>query len=231
MRCRMFKVGAALGVVLMAVFAGCKSGGPKNVEKPIAVSAIPVKTSEVQPNLPPPPPPTAEEVASAMQRVFGDDLIVERDTRPAFIAGDFNGDDSQDLAVIVRPAPGKLEEINGEFANWIIQDADSFFVPPSKKGVVALPPSMEAKITGGEEVLAIIHGHGPQGWRNSTARQAYLIKHAAATFLGKSPSISQKSIRMMNLPVRTEIIDEMRRNKKGFLFWTGSQYAWHPTQG
>jgi hypothetical protein len=226
-RCR---IRVVLGVVLMAAFVGCNSSGPRNVEKPIPVSAIPVKTPEAQPNLPPPPPPTAEEVASAVQRVFGADLVVEHGTE-AFIAGDFNGDNSQDLAIIVRPAPGKLEEINGEVSNWIIQDADSFFIPPSKKGVVALPPPVEPKIAGGEEVLAIIHGNGPQGWRSSMARQAYLVKHAAATFLGKSPSISQKSIRMMNLPVRTEIIDEIRRNKKGFLFWTGSQYAWHPSQG
>lgn len=80
-------------------------------------------------------------------------------------------------------------------------------------------------------MLAIIHGYGPAGWRNLDARQAYLIKHAAATFQGTAPSLSEKAIRVMKLPVETEIIKEVRNNKKGFLFWTGGLYAWHPSEG
>jgi hypothetical protein len=199
------------------------------MEKPIPLTTVPVqKTLEPNPTL---APPTAEEAASALKRVFGEDLVPEKGSRPTFIAGDFNGDDSQDLAVIVRPAPGKLADINSELANWIIQDANSFFIPPSGVHVVPLPAKSDPKAAEGEELLAIIHGHGPQGWRSPDSRQAYLVKHAAATFLGKSPSIGQKSIRMMHLPVKTEIIEEMRSNKKGFLFWTGQAYAWHPSQG
>lgn|SRR5262249_13683754 len=221
---------AVCGVAVVTFLLGCKQNTPK-VEKPIPVTALPSVQKPPQPNLQPPAPPTAAEVASTLQRVFGDDLLLEKGTRPAFIAGDFNGDDSQDLAMIVRPAPGKLEDINGELANWIIQDANQYFIPPSGVHVVPLPPPTAPKVAEGEEVLAIIHGHGPEGWRSPSARQAYLVKHAAATFLGKSPSIGQKSIRRMHLPVKTEIIEEMRSNKKGFLFWTGQAYAWHPSQG
>ena len=35
----------------------------------------------------------------------------------------------------------------------------------------------------------------------------------------------------MHLPAETEIIKEVRNNKKGFLFWTGGVYAWHPSEG
>jgi hypothetical protein len=35
----------------------------------------------------------------------------------------------------------------------------------------------------------------------------------------------------MKLPVETEIIKEIRDNKKGFLFWTGGAYSWHPERG
>src|SRR5262249_30707272 len=143
----------------------------------------------------------------------------------------FNGDGSEDLAVIARPAAGKLTDVNSELSNWIIQDADEAFVaPPSKKEVV--PPHQESpRVGSGEEVLAIIHGYGPPGWRNPDARQAYLIKHAAATFEGVAPSLSEKAIRVMKLPVETEIIKEVRNSKKGFLFWTGGLYAWHPSEG
>jgi hypothetical protein len=226
---RMIRIGMGIIVALVALVLGCKQSAPRNVEKPIPVMALPAaKPPEGPSNL---PPPTQEEVAGAIQSIFGNDLLLQHEARSAFIAGDFNGDNSQDLAIIVRATPGKLADINSEFANWIIQDADHFFVPPSGQHVVKLPQPVAPKVTEGEELLAIIHGDGPQGWRSSSARQAYLVKHGAATLLGKSPSIAQKSIRMMHLPVHTEIIEELRHNKKGFLFWTGAQYAWHPLQG
>lgn len=217
------------GALILFGLLGCSSA--KNVEKPIPMASPEAqKLPEPQPNMSPAPPPTQEEVTSALHRVFGDDLLVERAKTPSFIVGDFNGDTFQDLAVIVHPTPGKLQHINGELANWIIQDADSFFVPPPTQRVVSLPVIPEAKVTEGEQVLAIIHGHGPQGWRNPEARQGYLVKHAAATFVGIAPSINQKAIRAMHLPVETDIIREVRKNKKGFLFWTGSAYAWHPSE-
>ena len=97
---------------------------------------------------------------------------------------------------------------------------------------VVVPPKQERpRIEPGEQVLAIIHGVGPRGWRNPDARQAYIIKHAAADFQGTAPSVSERAIRAMKLPMETEIIKEIRNNKKGFLFWTGGAYAWHPEQG
>jgi hypothetical protein len=230
MRSRTLGIGLRLcGAMTLMALLSCSS--PKNAEKPISPASPQARKSpEPSPNLPP-PPPTLEEVTNALHRVFGDDLMADRATRPFFIVGDFNGDSFQDLAVIVRPARDKLQDINSELANWIIQDADAFFIPPPNKRVVSLPVIREAKVAEGEVALAIIHGHGVQGWRNADARQAYLVKHAAATFLGTAPSISQKTIRAMHLPVATDIIKEVRKNKKGFLFWTGSAYAWHPNDG
>src|SRR5947208_401356 len=50
----------------------------------------------------PAPPPQLDEVRSAMARVFA--KVAEPDTTnaPAFVAGDFNGDGSTDLAVITK---------------------------------------------------------------------------------------------------------------------------------
>jgi hypothetical protein len=218
-------------MVALLALMGCRQGRQARMEQAIPVTTPPPQASPEPPS-PPPAPPTAAEVASALRRVFGEDLIVEQDTkRPIFIGADLNGDASQDLAVIVRPAPGKLADINGEFANWIIQDADTFFIPPSEGHVVHVPTIRQPKVTEGEVVLAVVHGHGREGWRNPEAKQGYLVKHAAVTFLGLAPSISEKSIRMMHLPVRTEIVHALRDNKKGFLFWTGQAYAWHPTRG
>ena len=211
----------ALGLV------GCKSA-PRNVESPIATA-----TPQAQ-NTPAPaaklPPPTRAEVDEKVRRIFGDAVTVEHGAHPFFIVGDFNGDDSEDLAVIVRPTAGKLAEVNDDVANWIIQDADFYSAAQAAQRVVKandVPPP--PRIAAGEQVLAILHGYGPKGWHNPEARQSYLVKHAAATFLGTSRSNTQQSIRMMHLPAETDIIQELRQNKKGFLFWTGGAYAWHPS--
>jgi len=54
------------------------------------------------------------------------------------------------------------------------------------------------------------------------------VKHAVAAFQGVAPSISQKAIEALHLPVPTDIIEGSRRKKQGFVFWTGGVYAWHP---
>src|SRR5215467_13732320 len=234
MRCRTRRKEIVLVAILaLAAMMGCKQTTAARMEKPIPMTTpTPAPQKGAEPPSAPLPAPTAAEVTTALHRIFGDDLIVEQDSkRPTFIAADLNGDDSQDLAVIVRPAPGKLADINSELANWIIQDANSFFIPPSEGHVVNVPIPAPPKVTEGEVILAIVHGHGHEGWRNPEAKQGYLVKHAAATFLGVAPSISEKSIRMMHLPVQTEILHELRDNKKGFLFWAGQAYAWHPNKG
>ena len=223
-----------LAAAMLAALQGCTSNQSQNVEKPIAAST-PQPTPASSPIAPPKlAPPTKAQVEEAFHRVFGDDLVAQSDAgsdHAAFIVGDFNGDQSEDLAIIVRPAAGKLNDVNSEFANWIIQDADKAFIAPPGKAVVAPPKQARPRVERGEQILAIIHGVGPEGWRNPKARQAYLVKHAAATFEGTAPSVSQKAIRVMHLPVETEIIKEVRNNKKGFLFWTGGVYAWHPSEG
>lgn len=222
--------------VLLCLFSlampGCKNKRKTEApaEKPVTVREQPSPASAATPApFPKLPAPSAAEITAAFARVFGDDLRIDRARPQSFIVGDFNGDGAEDLAVIARPVPGKLSEINSELANWTIQDADKAFVPSPDQRVVRMeekikPPS----VTEGETVLAIIHGYGPQGWRDPAARQTYLVKHAAATLQGTAPSIGEKSIRAMHLPVETEIIQGVRDGRKGFLFWTGGGYAWHP---
>jgi hypothetical protein len=223
-----------LVVAILAALQGCTSNQAQNIEKPIDAATLkpaPAASPAVPSRL---PPPTKAQVKEAFQRVFGEDLVAQSEEgsgQATFIVGDFNGDQSEDLAIIVRPAAGKLDDINSELANWIIQDADKAFIAPPGKAVVVPPKQARPRVERGEQLLAIIHGVGPEGWRNPQARQAYIVKHAAATFEGTAPSISQKAIRAMHLPVETDIIKEVRNNKKGFVFWTGGVYAWHPSEG
>lgn len=226
-----YRAALIAGSFCLAALAGCNSSNnTAPVEKPIAAATAQGTTAAAATPAPKLPAPTQAEVKAAFRRVFADDLVAQFNPEN-FIVGDFNGDGSEDLAVIARPAPGKLNDVNSELANWVIQDADNAFIPPPSKSVVVPPAQELPHVTASEEVLAIIHGYGPQGWRNPDARQAYLVKHAAATLVGTAPSISQKAIRAMKLPVETEIIKQVRHNRKGFLFWTGGMYAWHPSEG
>jgi hypothetical protein len=220
-----------LTAAILAALQGCTSNHAQNVEKPIALSTPQPTPAGSQVAAPKLPPPTKAQVDEALHRIFGDNLIAqsnEGSVQATFIVGDFNGDQSEDLALIVHPAAGKLDEVNDELANWTIQDADKAFIAPPGKTVVTPPKQTRPRVERGEQLLVIIHGFGPEGWRNPQARQAYIVKHAAATFQGTVPSISQKAIRAMHLPTETDIIKELRNNKKGFVFWTGGVYAWHP---
>ena len=177
------------------------------------------------------PPPTMKEVEEAVHRVLGDNVTVSSRIKPAFIVGDFNGDQVEDLAVAVEPVSAKMSELNNEFANWIVQDADDFFLPKPGVHAVVMPAPHVPHVEPGEVLLEVIHGFGPKGWRNPQARQVYLVKHAAANFLGTGRSFKEKYIREMKLIIETDVIKENRGHKSGFIFWTGSNYAWHSNNG
>jgi hypothetical protein len=223
-----FRVQAVLVLALALFFHGCRRDDSPvviRVEQPVTTPAPPPPTAAAPAKL---PPATEADVRSALKRVFSDD--VRAAGTPEFVTGDFNGDGSEDLAVVVSPSPAKLGEINDELANWIVQDADRFFVAPSHKSVVSIPEKGERAKIGNEDVLAVIHGNGPMGWRSPDARQAYLLKHGAAAYTGKVQSFKQKEVRALGFPVKTEVLLGMRNQKPGVLFWTGSAYGWHATR-
>lgn len=220
-----FRFHAVVVLTLALLFQGCRNDSQVavRVEQPVSPTAPPPRTDAA------PPvkmhPATAADVQSALKRVFNDD--VRAAGAPEFITGDFNGDGSEDIAVVVHPVSAKLGEINDELSNWIVQDADHFFVAPPRKSVVVIPEKAERARIGDEDILAIIHGIGPMGWRSPDARQAYLLKHGAATYTGKAPSFRQKEVRALGFPVKTEVLLGRRNERPGVLFWTGSAYGWH----
>jgi hypothetical protein len=221
-------------LAIAALLQGCAkkdSAVKPQAEKPIAAKVVNGGESNPVVKEKKLPPPTMKEVEEAAHRVLGDDIVISSKLKPVYIVGDFNGDDVEDLAVVVEPVKNKLDEINSDLANWIIQDADKFFLPDPHARVVKMPEIQEPKVQAGETLLLIVHGYGPTGWRNPQARQTYLVKHAAANFLGTGRSFKEKYIQQMRLTIETDVIKENRDNKSGFLFWTGSNYAWHPNNG
>jgi hypothetical protein len=173
-------------------------------------------------------PPTAVEVQQALQRVFADDVEVGNEPTTNFFAGDFNGDNSTDLAVIVKPNPAKLTDLNGQFANWSVEDPHHAFTPPRTRAVVHLPPAAARELVVSRDVLlAVIHGVGSSGWRDASARQAFLLEHAVGWKMRvDTPSAALKQD-FGAMPPSANVIAENVGGVKGVLYWNGAGYAWH----
>jgi hypothetical protein len=191
---------------------------PVESAPPVAASPSPLDV----PRRPPPRPPKAREARDALRRVFGDALAVEAHRA---VAGDFNDDGSEDLAVVVRAAPGMLDRLNDEMANWIVQDAAA-----SGRALARVT------VASADSLLAVIHGHGPAGWRNPEARQAYVVRNAPARprvvvvdrGLAKTGPGSHVQPISAGPSVPHVLIDDTP-NHPGFLYWSGSRYVWTST--
>lgn len=183
------------------------------------------------------PPPRTEEVNGAVERVFKDAVVIETGREPYFVVGNFNDDFSQDIAVVVKPAPGKLPDINDELANWILVAPVQPAAPAPKnsqlmKAHAETNRRRRAVVDEGDILLAVIHGFGADGWRNSQATQTYVLKDAAGEKL-KTQGQKQiiKSHSKERLPrLRGDVMSQTIDGHSGFLYYDGAKYAWYDPQ-
>ena len=176
------------------------------------------------------PLPTLAEVKDVIKRVYQDALIVDTARPPSFVVGDFNWDGSPDIAVAARPAEGKLNEINSEVANWIVEDPRKVQMPDFASGVSRLSPS-RALVEKRDTVLAVIHGNGPSGWRAPQTSHFYLLKNAVGTNMRSESrkeffSATRDAPRRV-LTVRGDVINEALSGERGFLLYSAGKYAWY----
>jgi hypothetical protein len=225
-----------LGFLLAAPYAamtGCvKPPEQPRVEQPpppetVEPAATPTEQAKPE-KAPKPPAPAQAEVRSAIARLYKDAVIVDASR---FVVGDFNGDGSQDLAVAVKPAPGMLGEINSEVANWILEDPRRVVLPDPSKATQPFPPLPKpVHVEQSDTLLAVLHGYGPSGWRDSRSRQTYLLKNAVGSNL-KSQSLSdllKAGDGKSKLPqLSGDVINETIGEESGFLYYTGAKYAWY----
>jgi hypothetical protein len=222
-----------LNVCLLLAATAC-SRQPAPTKAEAAIPAGPAASAAPAPAAPPPAalaPPAPQELRRAIARLYHDDVLLDAAASPAFLLGDFNGDGSPDLAVVVRPAPGKLAELNSELADWILEDPRSVFVPDPRQAVQKLPPKpIPARVRPGEALLVIVHGYGPAGWRDPQARQTYLLCDAAGAGMASIKKDEVRAPRSGASPMprlQGDVISAHLGGRPGFLFWTGGHYAWH----
>jgi hypothetical protein len=210
--------------------------------QPLVEEPVPQNSEALKP-LPPPkqmpelPPPNREQVQEAIRRVFKDAVVIDASRNPNYLVGDFNGDKSQDLAIVLKPAAGKLSELNQEFPNWIAREPLEPVLARSKP--LARPVARRApnpasgqtvRFEQSDVLLAIIHGYGPKGWHDPEATQTHLMrdvvganmriqsyKDAAKAYTGIKPFPS----------IYGDLIQETLVGQSGFLHYAGSIYGWY----
>jgi hypothetical protein len=187
------------------------------VEAPPAPVTAPVDQSRLMPKL---PPPQINEVQEAVKRVFKEAVFVDTNQKPAFIVGDFNGDLSQDIAVVLKPAADKLPELNQEFANWLLRDLGA---APDQTA------SPQLHVAANDKLLAIIHGHDVNGWRDHQATQTYLLKNAA--YSGMEAYSAKEFVavyRGRKLPqLRGDVVGQETGGKLRCIYYSGATYSWY----
>ena len=176
-----------------------------------------VSTNPSGPAHKPGPQPTEAELYDAIKRNYEDVVTIDNSQTALFVTGDFNGDNSEDIAVVVKPEKGKLTELNSEYVNWILEDPHHL-------------QQTSMNVDKNDLLLAVIHGHKGEGWRHEFARQTYLLKNAVGTDL---ETISMKQLRnsgeSRQLPaLRGDVIREKLKGTGGIIYWAGGKYAWHP---
>lgn len=175
-------------------------------------------------------PPQSTEALETIKRVYGDTVFVESSRPKYFIAGDFNGDGSIDLGVVVRPMRGQVASLNHELANWIRCDPQKIKPPvPQAHGRMLLQVVEPTVIDENDILLAVVHGYGPQGWRNPQARQSYLLKNAVGDGIKLTPfNEAIKIVRKYKDPprLRGDVVSQTLDSKQGLLYYTGAKYAW-----
>ncbi len=177
------------------------------------------------------PPPQPAEVQEVVKRLYGDALTVESSS---CIVGDFNGDGFQDIAIIARPAAGKLAAINSEVANWILEDPQQIPLLDPTKAVQPFPPApppVQVELT--DSLLVVVHGYGQDGWRNPQAIQTYLLKNAVGKNLSRQTAqeyLNNTKSAKQRLLLRGDVIRGSLDGKPGFLYYSGAKYIWQAAE-
>jgi hypothetical protein len=212
-----------------------KSPPPQRVEeKPLPPQALLTADTPAIKSAPDIPAAKPEEVKQTIDRVFKGAVTIKTEQTPYFSVGDFNGDLSQDLAVVVKPTSGKLLEINDELAPWMIGEPIQTAKPDPRGLPYANLHAEKMKrrqvvIDERDNLVAIIHGFQSKGWRDSQATQTYVLKNAAGSKMeAQTPKQIVWAGNKDKLPrILGDVIAQSVNERYGFLYYNGAMYSWY----
>lgn len=222
---RNLEIGLAMLISALSLLAGCS-----RTERHVAEAPPPPVTAEAPPSpvatqvdqpqqMPKLPPPETVEVQQAVKRVFKEAVLIDTSSKPAFIVGDFNGDRSQDIAVVLKPAADKIFELNEESPNWMLRDLAGADPPDSPR----------LRVAASDKLLAIIHGYDARGWRDDQATQTYLLKNAAGSGMeAYSAKEFVAAYQGKTLPqIRGDVVGHEIGGKLRCIYYSGATYSWY----
>lgn len=213
---RKLRISLPVLIVACSFMLACSAEKKPIAEAVPAATPTPAEQSQQMAKL---PPPQMAEAQAAVKRVFKEMVVIDDNHKPAFVAADFNGDLSEDLAVVVKPASDKIPELNEEFPPWILRDP--FGTTESR--------SPRLRIADKEQLLAVIHGYGPKGWRDPQATQTFLLKNVVGSDMGvqelKEFTAANQGKALPQL--RGAVVGEVLDGKSGYLYYAGGTYSWY----
>jgi hypothetical protein len=202
--------------ITICLATACSSTKQATVEQPPNPSKPPSETTPVK--LAAAAAPKLPEVEEAVKRVFKQAAVVHPDYKAQVLTGDFNGDQSQDLAVVLKPVAEKLAEMNEQYPSWLLRDPR---VPRN--------PAEPLRVEKDEALLAVIHGHGTNDWRDPQATQTFLLKNAVGADMrvqnGKE-FLTNNSGRKLPRP-QGDLIGENLKGSEGYLYYNAATYSWY----
>ena len=173
--------------------------------------------------------PRPEEVQAKVNSIYQGTVTVDSGREQYFIVGDFNGDAYQDLAVVVNAVDAKLDDLNSEIANWIRDEPLKSVLASPLVLLHKMPSDVKVQILRGDTLLAIIHGYGPDGWRNKEATQTYLLRGAAGNGmkveLRKDLLVAAR--KGAKIPsIKGDFLSETLGGRNGYVYYNGAHYVW-----
>jgi hypothetical protein len=203
-------------IVLAFTLCACSSTSKRTVaEAPPPVYQPSPESTPVQ-LLANSPAPKQGEVQQAIKRIFKDAAVLDTSYNPSFLAGDFNGDGSEDIAVVVKPV--KLDEMNQELPPWLVRRPRTNRVDPTR-----IP------IEKNDTLLAVIHGYGANHWRDPDATQTFVLKDVVGNDLKvQSPKdfLTANTGRKLPRP-QGDLIGETVGGTPGYLYFAQATYSWY----
>lgn len=218
-------------VVASLILYSCASTKPPRSESATTqqekITPTPIKPDESRSEA---PPPASAEIHAVIERIYKGAVTLDESSGNAFAVGDFNGDESQDIAILVRPVKGKLSQLNDEYANWTTEEPRTApQLAAHKNAESSQKKPAPVKIQPNDLLLTIVHGYQQSGWRNPAARQTYLLRNAAGKDIKVEPAkeVLRRNRNGEKLPgLRGDVILETLEGESGLLYWTGSRYSW-----
>lgn len=204
-----------VSIPALFIFTACSSAPKRRAEAPAPTyQSTPESAQPLTPSVA--IAPKLNEVQNKIKTVFKDAAVLYPNHNPNYFSGDFNGDASEDLAVILKPV--NLEEMNRQFAPWLVRD------PRSNSSPRVRPP-----IQKDEMLLAVIHGFGTNDWRDPDATQTFLLKNVVGNDMkvetGKE-FVEANSGRKLPRP-QGDLIGETINGTRGYLYFASSNYSWY----